>query len=240
MHVTDNNPNIPSVYVGSAKDSVIVYTIVQGPTHGKLVWFTSTPTLWLPGQPSYFGQRVTQFTQNDLHNGWFVYQNDFTSGAADSFSFTVSDGFGGTIGLTTATIPVQPVDPIVLAINSGVFVTLGGQSVITPDLLRVNDAAPNAYPTGFAVFQVIQQPSHGTLLLSGHVASTFTQLDIDRELVTYQQDGSSAPGDQFTLAVLNDAYGNSISNIVVPVTISTTAIGSKYRWHCQSGTVADH
>jgi hypothetical protein len=224
LHVTDSNPNFPSYYTGSSKDSSIIYTVVQGPSHGELEWFTNNPTLWLPGQPSYFGQQVTQFTQNDLNNGWFVYINNFTSGASDSFTFTVSDGFGGTIGLTTATIPIQPVDPVILRINAGVFVTAGGQSIISPDWLQVSDAAPNAYPNDQPIFDIVQGPSHGTLLVSGQVASTFTQLDVDRGLVTYQQNGSSAQSDQFTLAVANDAYGNTISDLVVPVTIASTAL----------------
>src|SRR5262249_20865385 len=38
LHVTDPNPNFPSYYTGTSKDIAIVYTIVQGPTHGRLVW----------------------------------------------------------------------------------------------------------------------------------------------------------------------------------------------------------
>jgi 20S proteasome alpha/beta subunit len=224
LHVADPNPNFPSFYTQSVKDASIVYTVVQGPAHGELVWLTNNPTLWIPGQPSYFGQQVTQFTQNDLNNGWFAYENNLTSGASDSFSFTVNDGFGGAIGLTTATIPIQPVNPLHLDINAGVFVTTGGQNIISPDWLRADDAAPNAYPGDQPVFEVIQAPSHGALLVSGQVASTFTMLDIDRELVTYKQDGSATSSDQFTLALASDAYGNSISDFVVPVTIGTSAL----------------
>jgi Ca2+-binding RTX toxin-like protein len=223
LHVTDPNPNFPNFYTQTAKDSSVVYTVVQDPAHGQLVWNTDYPTLYFGG-PSWFGQPVTQFTQNDLNNGWFVYKSDFTSGASDSFSFTVSDGFGGSIGLTTATIPIQPINPLVLRINAGIFVTSGGQSIVTPDWLQVEDNAPNAYPNGFPVFQVIQGPSHGSLLVSGQPASTFTQLDIDRGLVTYRQDGSPAQSDQFTLAVVNDAYGNAIPSLVVPVAIGASAL----------------
>ena len=104
------------------------------------------------------------------------------------------------------------------------FVTNGGQSKLYPDWLLVDDGAPNANPNGFSIFQVAQGPSHGTLLLNGQAASSFTQLDIDRGLVTYQQNGSAAQSDQFTLAVVTDAYGNSIPNLVVPVTIGTNAL----------------
>ena len=66
----------------------------SGLSHGKLEWLTNYPSLW-SGGASWFGQPVTKFTQTDLNDGWFAYVNDFTSGACDSFTFTVSDGFGG-------------------------------------------------------------------------------------------------------------------------------------------------
>ena len=223
LHVTDPNPNIPSIYTGSSKDMIIVYTVVQGPSHGQLVWMTNYPSLWFGGPP-LFGQPVTQFTQNDLNNGWFAYENNFTSGAADSFTFTVSDGFGGTIGLTTAHIPIQPVNPLLLRVNAGAFVTPGGQSTITPDWLRAEDNAPNAYPGDNVVFKVVQGPAHGTLLVGGQAASTFTMLDIDRSLVTYQQNGGAASSDQITLAIASDAYGNTVPDFTVAVTIAATAL----------------
>lgn len=218
LHVTDPNPNFPSFYTQTSKDSSIIYTIVQGPSHGKLEWFTSFPTLWFGG-PSFFGQPVTQFTQNDLNNGWFVYINDFTSGAADGFSFTVSDGFGGSIGLTTATIPIEPVNPLVLRINAGAFVTSGGQSIIPVHWLQATDAAT----TDNFTFTVKNGPLHGALLLSGLSASTFTQLDIDRGLLTYRQNGGTAQSDQITLSV-TDAFGNSIPDLVIPVKIGANAL----------------
>jgi hypothetical protein len=221
LHVTDPNPNFPPIYqTGSAIDQAITYTVVTPPAHGQLIWFTNANQ----DATHQYGQPVTTFSQSDLNNGWIVYKNSFTSGASDGFTFTVSDGFGGTIGPTTATIPVQPVDPVVLDINAGVFVTTGGQSVISPDWLRVDDAAPNAYPSGFPTYSVVQAPSHGTLLVSGQVATTFTQLDIDRDLVTYEQNGTASGSDQFTLAVVNDAYGNTIPDLIVPVTIANSAV----------------
>src|SRR6202035_2406088 len=99
-----------------------------------------------------------------------------------------------------------------LDINAGIFVTPGGQSIITPDWLRAEDDAPNANPGGFPIFEVVLAPSHGTLLVAGQPASTFTMNDIDSGLVTYRQDGGAATGDQFTLALASDAYGNTIPN----------------------------
>ena len=213
LHVTDPNPNFPSSYTQTIKDFSITYTVVSPTKHGQLVWFTGANQ----DATHQFGQPVTTFSQSDLNNGWVAYLNNFTSGAADSFSFTVSDGFGGTIGLTTATIPIQPVNPIVLGINTGIFVTPGGQSVIASDWLRVGDNAPNSNLT----FSVKQGPIHGSLLVSGQAVSIFTQDGLAH--LIYKQDGGSAQSDQFTLAV-TDAFGNSIPDLIVPVTIAATAL----------------
>jgi autotransporter passenger strand-loop-strand repeat protein len=191
---------------------------VQAPDHGTLEWLTPYPTLW-SGGPSWYLQPVTQFTQNDLHNGWFAYVNDFTSGASDSFSFTVSDGFGGTIGLTTVAIPILPVNPLVLRINSGAFVTTGGQSTISPDWLRVEDNAPNPNFT----YTVVGAPQHGTLSVSGQAAATFTQNDVYSHNVVYKQDGDTAQSDQILISV-TDTYGNSIPDLIVPITIAPSAV----------------
>jgi hypothetical protein len=214
LHVTDPNPNFPPIYqVGSAIDQAIIYTVVNPPTHGELIWETSANQ----DATHQFGQPVTTFSQSDLNNGWVMYKNDFTSGASDGFSFTVSDGFGGTIGLTTATIPVQPVSPIVLRINAGMFVTSGGQSALSPDWLRLDDSAPNANLT----LTLKDAPAHGTILLSGQPASTFTLNNLSQ--LTYRQDGSAALSDQFSFAV-TDAYGNSLPDLIVPITIGANAL----------------
>ena len=212
--MTDNNPNIPSIYTGSSFNSIIVYSVTKAPNHGQLVWYTAYPTLWQPGDASWFGQPVTEFTQNDLNNGWFIYKNSSTSGAADGFTFSVSDGFGGTIGPTTSTIPVQPVNPIVVEIDAGMFVTTGGVSKFAADWLRVVDNAPGL------TFTLTQTPSHGTLLLGGQPVSSFGPSDLYS--LSYQQDGGPAQSDQFAFNV-SDAYGNSIPNLIVPVTIGANA-----------------
>jgi hypothetical protein len=218
LHVTDPNPNIPPAYqVGSGVDQAITYNVVTPPVHGELVWFTTGNQ----DATHQFDQPVSTFSQSDVNNGWIVYKSFDTSGASDSFSFTVSDGFGGAVGPTTATIPVQPVDPVILYINSGIFVTPDGTSAINPSWLQVYDTVPNA---PFPTFVVEQNPAHGSLLLSGVPTTSFTQLDIDRGLVTYQSTDPTAISDQFTLSVSPDAYGNTIANLVVPVAIATSAL----------------
>jgi hypothetical protein len=58
------------------------------------------------------GVAITSFTQADINAGLVVFvQSGGGASATDSFTFTVSDGAGGTIGATTFTFAVTPFFP---------------------------------------------------------------------------------------------------------------------------------
>ncbi len=76
----------------------VTYAVVSGPSNGRLELTTN------PGVP------ITSFTQDDITNNRLVYVHDGSETTAGSFSFTVSDGAGGTIGTTTFTVTVAPVN----------------------------------------------------------------------------------------------------------------------------------
>ena len=57
------------------------------------------------------GVAITSFTQADINAGRLVYVNNGANSTSDSFTFTVSDGAGGTIGATTFNITVTPFFP---------------------------------------------------------------------------------------------------------------------------------
>ena len=59
------------------------------------------------------------FTQDDINNNRITYDHDGTKTTSDSFTFTVSDGAGGTIGLTTFNITITEV-------NDAPQITAGG------------------------------------------------------------------------------------------------------------------
>ncbi|MGY4879709.1 cadherin-like domain-containing protein, partial [Vreelandella aquamarina] len=50
------------------------------------------------------------FTQADIANGLLVYTHNGGEAASDSFSFSISDGTGGTIAATTTAITINPVN----------------------------------------------------------------------------------------------------------------------------------
>ncbi len=54
---------------------------------------------------------ITTFTQADIDAGRVVFVHKGAAATSDSFTFTVSDGAGGTIGATTFTLTVAPFIP---------------------------------------------------------------------------------------------------------------------------------
>ena len=81
------------------------------------------------------------FTQDDINNGLLTYQDTDIETTADSFSFTVSDVAGGSIGSTTFNITVTPVnDSPTVATNTGTTVDEGSTgNVITTAMLNEGD-----------------------------------------------------------------------------------------------------
>jgi hypothetical protein len=77
----------------------LIYTVTTAPVDGRLE-LTTAP-----------GVAITSFTQADIDAGRLVYVNNGANSTSDSFTFTVSDGAGGTIGATTFNITVTPFFP---------------------------------------------------------------------------------------------------------------------------------
>ena len=77
----------------------LIYTVTTAPVDGRLE-LTTAP-----------GVAITSFTQADIDAGRLVYVNNGANSTSDSFTFTVSDGAGGSIGATTFNITVTPFFP---------------------------------------------------------------------------------------------------------------------------------
>ena len=76
----------------------LVYSIGTGPAYGRLE-LTTAP-----------GVSATTFTQADIAANQLVYVHDGSETTSDSFTFTVNDGAGGSIGSTTVTLTITPVN----------------------------------------------------------------------------------------------------------------------------------
>ncbi|WP_149498954.1 DUF4347 domain-containing protein [Roseiconus lacunae] len=123
---------------------------------------------------------------------------------------------GGTTAFSTATeavsITVTDInDEQVIATNTGATVVEGSSgNVISNTQLRTTDAD---HSSSQLVYTVDSIPSSGTLYRNGvalAATDTFTQADIDANLITYTHDGSEASSDSFNFTV-DDGTGASSS-----------------------------
>ncbi|HQV11250.1 MAG TPA: cadherin-like domain-containing protein, partial [Nitrospira sp.] len=85
----------------------LTYSIGTGPTHGCLE-LVSAP-----------GLAVATFTQADIAANRLVYVHDGSESISDSFTFTVSDGAGGSLGATTVTLTITPVNDAPTIVSDG-------------------------------------------------------------------------------------------------------------------------
>ena len=168
----------------------------------------------LPGRGNLLidGSSITTgsiFTQADINNGRLSYGQNGSETIADNFSFTVSDGVGGTIGATSFTIQVIPVnDPPILLSNNGITLAEGGTASLANTNLFVTDVEQTATQIKYTLNSL---PTSGGLSLGGVVLTaggTFTQADLATTgRVTYRNNGSEASTDTFVFSASDSAGG---------------------------------
>ncbi|MFC1793816.1 cadherin-like domain-containing protein, partial [Planctomycetota bacterium] len=184
------------------------FTLMAAPTNGLLK---------LNGTMLFVGNT---FYQADIDSNLLTYEHDGSETVSDSFDFTVSDGSGGSIANTTFSIMVTPInDDPNLAANTGATVPEGGTETINNTELQVTDVDNTPTELQFILTAV---PVNGLLKLNGttlSVANTFTQADIDSNLLTYEHDGGQTVSDSFQFTV-SDGSGGSIANTTFNITIT--------------------
>ncbi|MCB9445581.1 MAG: tandem-95 repeat protein [Ardenticatenaceae bacterium] len=188
--------------------SQIIYTVITPPAHGDLL-LSNVPLI-----------TNNTFTQADINNSLVDYSHDASELPSDSFTFTVSDSSGGTIGVTTFNISVNPDnDSPVLAVNTGLTLDEQATSTITSLRLSVTDVDNTAVQLTYRL-EVL--PLHGNLLFNGTplaLNATFTQADINNNKLAYAHDGSETISDSFTFAV-EDGSGGTIDSTLFAITIN--------------------
>jgi VCBS repeat-containing protein len=185
----------------------IIYTIASLPAHGSLT---------LDGTPLGPGDT---FTQADIDSGDLAYVHDGGEDASDSFTFTVSDGSGGSIAGTAFSIAVTAQnDSPVLATNLRLSVAGNASGTITADLLRASD--PDT-PAASIIYTLASLPAHGALTLRGTPLGSgdeFSQADIDSGDLAYTQDGDPYAEDSFEFTIRDpegSVPGPSVFRILV-------------------------
>jgi hypothetical protein len=181
-------------------DSQLMFTIGTAPSHGTLM-NTNTDAALSAGDT---------FTEQDLDDGYISYVNDNSANGSDSFTFTVSDGAGGSIGTTAFAITVDLLP--VLANNTGLNTPAGGTTFITKAMLDATGTgtasqiqyALTSVPTGGNLYNTAV--SSTTALTVG---STFYQNAISgTSTIEYVSNPSATPGssDSFSFTVTDTSY----------------------------------
>lgn len=157
------------------------------------------------------------FTQADIDANSITYTHNGSETTADSFTFTVSDGQGGSIPTTTFNINVSPVnDYPVITTNAGLVCARSEVKVIGQSVLKADDVDNTASQL---VFTVTAGPSNGTIRLNGSPTTTFTQDDINNNRVTYAHGGGFASSDNFIFN-LSDGAGGVITGQTFNITVT--------------------
>lgn len=204
--LTDSHLRLTDLEEGAA---AIVLTLSSAPVQGSLykngVLLSSSGT----------------FTQSDIDNHLITYTHNGSETTTDSFTFTASDGVGGSLGSTTFTITVTPVnDPPVLEVNLPLDTMGAIANDITPAFLKASDV-DNA-STQIA-FSLTATPLYGAVAVSGAtlaVNNAFTQDDLEQNRVTYIVNQVGAPADFFTF-VVSDGAGGSVDEATFNLTLNT-------------------
>jgi hypothetical protein len=131
-----------------------------------------------------------------------------------------------TIGVTDANDPPVQTSNTGLTLNEGATATIGNARLNATD---VDDASSQI------VYTVGAAPARGVLRLNGSAlaaGATFTQADIDANLLTYTHDGSETVADNFTFTVRDAAaatlplrtFAITVTPVNDPIAISAAAL----------------
>ncbi|ELR73782.1 hypothetical protein C900_01392 [Fulvivirga imtechensis AK7] len=190
-------------------DNILVYDITTTPANGQLE-LTTGP-----------GVAITNFTQAQLNANQVVYVHDDSNTTSDSFTFDVQDGSGNDLTGQTFNITINPVDDDVptVTINTGITLIEGASEIIDSGELQANDTDTN---NDALTYVITAAPANGQIELtsgSGVAINSFTQAQLNANLVVYIHDGSNSISDSFTFDV-QDGSGNDLTGQNFNITIT--------------------
>ena len=148
------------------------YSIGAGPLYGRLE-LTTAP-----------GISAATFTQDDIAANRLIYIHDGSETTSDSFTFTVNDGAGGSLGPTTVTLTITPVNdtPTISSDGGGAIASLNvAENVSAVTIVTGADVDLPAQALSYSISGGIDQASFTINAVTG--ALSFTALP-DFEVAT--------------------------------------------------------
>ncbi len=119
-----------------------------------------------------------------------------------------------------------------LGTNAGLTVNEGGSGIIGSAQLSFTDSDDTA---AYLTYNVTSGPAHGEITKNGLAVATFTQADLNGNLISYVNDNSLVAADSFAFTV-QDAVGNVTSSQTF--TIAVTLVNPNFVALC-AGNVLD-
>lgn len=139
----------------------LVFSVTTPPANGHLELASAA------------GVAITSFTEDDIDNNQLVYVHDGSQTTSDGFSFTVSDGAGGSIGTTAFAITVNAVN------DAPVNTVPGAQATAHDTPIEFSSAQGNALSVsdadaGSSVIKVTLTATNGKVTLATTAGLTFS------------------------------------------------------------------
>uniref|UniRef100_A0ACB8E5E3 Uncharacterized protein n=1 Tax=Sphaerodactylus townsendi TaxID=933632 RepID=A0ACB8E5E3_9SAUR len=190
------------LFVKTTNNLDYMYEVIDGPTHGKLIWKTSRN--WSPSQES-----ITKFTNEDILQGRLVYQHDDSETLEDDIPFVAIRQDEGSLDPDAEEVrgvfrvSVQPVNDHtpVQVVNKVFNVVRHGQRLLTTDDIAFVDE-----DSGFSDAQLVLVRKD---ILFGSIIAVdnrslqvyrFTQDDLRKKKILFVHSGADRGWIQFQVS----------------------------------------
>ncbi len=155
------------------------------------------------------GVAINSFTQADLDNGLVQFVHDGSETISASFDLELADGGenSATTGTATFNVTVTPVNegPSITVLN-GTNVSEGGNVTITNAMLNASDIDDT--PAGLTY--TASNYANGHIEVNSFIQNTFTQDDINNNLVVFVHDGSETSAASFDVSLADGGENGTL------------------------------
>lgn len=200
ISVTTNNPlDVPEGATVAITTADLDITDFDNVASDTLFRVESKPTYGRLELSTYPGYEIATFTYDDLQSGNVVYVHDGSQVSTDSFDFRVTDGGNTVVGVTFNINVIDVNYGPSIDTNTGATVLEGGNVTITQARLEGSD--PDIADTPDQLTYTASSLNNGHIEVNGVIQTTFTQEDINNNLVVFVHDGGEGNGSfSFSLA----------------------------------------